>query len=321
MIRSKRLLLILLTLCFLLAGCKTGNSNISSSSVEKPVLPGKLDLNSEGIPILNVYDIADEKTKEMDIESYIEGVIAGEMKNDWPIEALKAQAILARTFVLKFCDTKDSRYENADISTDIEEAQAYAPENINNRIRQAVQETRGMIMTTGNDYPHAWFHAHSGGYTELPSAALDFKKEDPEYLSVVKSMDSEDAPAAVKNWTASFTDEEILAACRKLNLDIGDIEEIQIGKKSASGRAVTLRINGEEVSAPSFRIAIGANKLKSTLISELSREGNITIFSGHGFGHGVGMSQWGAYALAEQGKSAQDIVKYYFKDISITQMW
>ena len=83
----------------------------------------------------------------MDIETYVMGVLAGEMKNDWPEEALKAQAILARTFVLKFIETKDSKYDGADISTDVSEAQAYSEADINDKVRAAVEETRGLVMS------------------------------------------------------------------------------------------------------------------------------------------------------------------------------
>ena len=75
------------------------------------------------------------------------------------------------------------------------------------------------------------------------------------------------------------------------------------------------------MSAASFRIAIGANKLKSTLINEIKIEGNNVTFTGRGFGHGVGMSQWGAYAMAEQGWSAEDIIRHYFQDVSIVKLW
>ena len=84
----------------------------------------------------------------MDAESYVAGVVAGEMPGDWPMEALKAQAILARTFVLKFLTEKTSRYSGADISTDIAEAQAYDADAINSRILTAVQETAGKVLMT-----------------------------------------------------------------------------------------------------------------------------------------------------------------------------
>lgn len=321
MIKSKRFFALGMAICLLLCSCTVANSTNRLDSVDKPDLPEKLTRNSDGLPILNVYDASAKSNRNMDIEEYVTGVVAGEMKNNWPIEALKAQAILARTFVLKFCDTKNSKYEGADISTDIEEAQAYAPENINERVRKAIEETKGMVMSYEGEYPYAWFYAHSGGKTELPSIALDFNAADPEYLTVKESPDSEKAPEDVKNWQAEFTLEEILGAVRKLGVRVETIDSIKVGEKGASGRAKTLIINEYEVSAPSFRIVVGANKLKSTLISDVVLNKNKVVFYGSGYGHGVGMSQWGAYALAKDGKSASEIVRYYFDGVDIVDMW
>ena len=144
------------------------------------------------MPILKVYDVENEAVSQMDIETYVMGVLAGEMKNDWPEEALKAQAILARTFVLKFIETKDSKYEGADISTDVSEAQAYSEADINDRVRAAVEETRGLVMSYEGELVQAWFHAHAGGKTELPSVSLEYKEADPPYLAATDSPDSEE---------------------------------------------------------------------------------------------------------------------------------
>lgn len=132
----------------------------------------RLETDENGVPVLDVYVVADEQVERVDVETYVEGVLAGEMKNDWPLEALKAQAILARTFVLKFLADKQSKYEGADISTDIEEAQAYDASAVNDRIRQAVSETEGLVLSAGGELPYAWFHAHSGGLTALAREGL-----------------------------------------------------------------------------------------------------------------------------------------------------
>ncbi|MBO4884190.1 MAG: SpoIID/LytB domain-containing protein, partial [Clostridia bacterium] len=120
------------------------------------------------MPVITIFDTAAEAYEEVNIEDYVAGVLAGEMRNDWPMEALKAQAILARTFVLKFIGEKESKYPGAQISTDISEAQAYAPDAVNDRVRKAVDETRGLVLSANGELPYAWFHAHSGGMTELP---------------------------------------------------------------------------------------------------------------------------------------------------------
>ena len=297
-------------------GCAGG----TKAGASAPELPDDIKRDDDGIPVIRLYDADNEKVEEIDVESYIMGVVAGEMRNDWPIEALKAQAILARTFTMKFLTSKDSRYEGADISTDIHEAQAYDALAVNDKIREAVEETRGIVMISENDYPHAWFHAHSGGMTELPSKALEYK-DDPSYLGVNESPESEDAPESVKNWTAEFTLDEVEAACKAMGIDTGKVETFSIGEKADSGRAVDFIVNGKTVSAPSFRIHIGTSKLKSTLIDSIAlRDGKLYI-SGRGFGHGVGMSQWGAYGMAKDGKDYKEIILQYYSDIEFVRLW
>ena len=310
-------LIALLMVCILTA-CGCESRGVGERGI--PAIPEKLSENDDGVPVLKVYNTASEDVEEMDIESYIMGVVAGEMKNTWPLEALKAQAILARTFTMKFVSEKDSAYDGAHISTDVHEAQAYSAENINDHVRQAVNATRGLVMAADGEFPYAWFHAHSGGYTELPAKALEYK-ENPAYLSAVKSDESEDAPEDVKYWYAEFTLEEVQQACRDAGTEVGRIESVEIGERGESGRAVNLIVNGKQVSAPSFRIRIGAQKLKSTLLDSVEIEGERVIFTGRGFGHGVGMSQWGAYKMAEDGMNAEQIIHHYFTGVDLVELW
>lgn len=316
-------LALMLVVFITMTGCmKGGEPEQWTPKEDIPQIPRKLEkAESTGIPSLSVYDIGRETISEMDIETYVEGVVAGEMKNDWPLEALKAQAILARTFTLRFCDEKSSKYKGADISTDVTEAQAYDAKSVNDRVRQAVRETRGIAMAYKGEYPYAWFHAHAGGMTELPTVSLDYNKDDPAYLEPVESEESEDAPDSVKHWTARFTRAQVEEACSDAGTKVNTVESVDIGEKGESGRAKTLSVNGQSVSAASFRIAIGANKLKSTLIDSIEVEDDHVIFTGRGFGHGVGMSQWGAYNMAENGQNAEDIIRHYFRDISIVKLW
>jgi len=319
MMKRLRNMLILYLIAVSFAGCMR-ISGSDEKEMKIPEIPSTLEVDEQGVPVLHVYDIEKEKSEEMDVETYVEGVLAGEMRNDWPKEALKAQAILARTFVMKFIETKSSRYEDADISTDISEAQAYAEGLINERIKEAVEETRGMIVSYDGEIAHTWFHAHSGGITELPRDGLDYK-ENPAYTKSVKSPDSENAPQEVKAWKAVFSLEEVEEAAKALGVKTGNITSIEIGQKGKSGRASTLVINGKEVSAPSLRVQIGSEKLKSTLLDGVSIENGEAVFSGRGYGHGVGMSQWGAYAMAESGKGAEEIIREYFNDVDIVKMW
>ena len=115
---------------------------------------------------------------------------------------------------------------------------------------------------------------------------------------------------------------DMLAALKKIGVqDIQQISSIEIGKKGESGRAVTLRVNGESVSAPELRLALDSTKLRSTLITDIDVQEGKVIFSGKGYGHGVGMPQWGAYGMAEAGKTAEEIVRYYFNGVTVEKLW
>ena len=314
--------IVLLMMALLLSGCmRAGVQTPIQTDVVKPEVPDDLRTNEDGVPILKVYDVDSDAIAEMDLETYVMGVLAGEMKNDWPQEALKAQAILARTFVLKFVETKDSQYAGADISTDVSEAQAYSEVNINENVRKAVEETRGLVMSYEGELPQAWFHAHAGGKTELPSVALEYKEADPAYLAVTESPDSADAPEEVKHWTATFDGEAFQKACADAGVATGLPRRVEIGETGASGRAQTLLVNGKAVSAPSLRLHLGANAMKSTLLDSVQVENGKVLMEGRGFGHGVGMSQWGAYGMAKEGAGAEEIVRHYFRNVDIVRLW
>ena len=291
----------------------------------------QLQKDETGVPLLHVYITDESAVQSMDIETYVEGVLAGEMKNDWPMEALKAQAILARTFVLKFIQDKESKYPDADISTDIEEAQAYSAADVNDRIRQAVSETRGMVMAYGNELPYAWFHAHSGGATDLASVGLGWNETEPGYTQCIRSAEpetiSDEANAQslrdAQKWVADFPLEALESALAKTGnpITLKESSTIEIGERGDSGRAVTLIIDGKSVNAAALRIALGSTRMRSTLLNTLSLRDGMVRMSGRGYGHGVGMSQWGAYGMAQNGSMAEEIVKHYFRDVTIETLW
>ncbi len=325
------LMLALIAALSLMTGCRTKtletDENTTTrgallSQADAPALPDTLDYGEDGVPTIIVYDVAERDYKRLNIEDYVMGVLAGEMRNDWPMEALKAQAILARTFVLKFISEKQSKYDGADISTDISEAQAYAPDQINERIEKAVSETRGQVLSAGGELPYAWFHAHSGGKTELPVEGLDYDQENPSYLRVVESPDSDSAPTTVKNWSATFTANQVARAAKEAGVDVGStVTSIEAGKKSESGRTIYFLINGRQVSAPALRLQLDSTVLKSTLISSVELKDGRVTFTGSGYGHGVGMSQWGAYALALDGRTAEEIISWYFTGVGVATVW
>ena len=222
--------------------------------------------------------------------------------------------------MLKFCAEKESRYPGADISTDVEEAQAYDATGVNERIEQAVQETRGLVLSYGGQLPCAWFHAHSGGVTARAGEGLHYEKEEPGYARSVEGLDSADAPEDARAWRASFSAEQVIRAAEEAGLPgLRGIDTVSVGERGESGRAVTLLLNGKSVSAAEMRLALGASQM--TLLTSLKIDGGKVIMAGKGYGHGVGMPQWGAYALARDGKSAREIVTYYFRNVTVEKCW
>ena len=319
--------------CLCLSGCAAGSGGGDKPALPQPeqtagrapgksaaqLVPDRLEKNESGVPMLKVYDVNNEKLETLSVEDYLPAVLAGEMAGDWPLEALKAQAILARTFVLQFVSQKESMYDGADISTDIKEAQAYDAAGVNARIREAVKETRGEVLNAGGELPYAWFHAHSGGLTARAKEGLDYEKSEPGYTQCVKGMENDEAPSEAAKWQAVFTMDEVIAAAKDAGAAIDRVDSISVGQRGESGRAKTLLISGKEVSAPAFRVAIGSTKMRSCLLESLKVEDGRVKMSGKGYGHGVGMSQWGAYAMAQKGFTYDQILKFYFTGIEIAE--
>ena len=269
------------------------------------------------VPEINVWVVEANALVRMDTESYVAGVVAGEMPSDWPMEALRAQAILARTFVMKFLSEKESRYPGADISTDIAEAQAYDAAAIDERILAAVYGTRGMVLRAEDgSLPYTWFHAHSGGMTALATEALDWQGDEPSHTRVTDGLEADDAA-----WSAVFSEAEFLAACADAGFPATSCARVTIAETGPSGRAVTLDVDGTPVNAARLRISLGSTRMRSTLLTGVTcSEGTIRM-SGRGYGHGVGMPQWGAHALAMAGKTAEEIALHYYSGLRIERIW
>ena len=299
-----RKLMLLLPLLVLLGGCAA-----------EPAVPK--DPPVPTVPVISVWVTSAEALVQMDVETYVAGVVAGEMPSSWPDEALRAQAILARTYVLKFISEKESRYPGADISTDITEAQAYDADAVDSRILAAVAATRGeVLMADDGTLPYAWFHAHSGGRTALARESLDWQGAEPAHTRVTDGMEADSAP-----WSATFTEADFLAACRDAGHPVGSCRDLAIGTTGPSGRAVTLTADGISMNAARLRISLGSTRMRSTLLTELTVEDGVVRMAGLGYGHGVGMSQWGARALAEAGWPAGEIALHYYNGLGVVRVW
>ena len=263
------------------------------------------------------------EVEEIDLEEYLCGVVAAEMDVNWPKEALAAQAILARTFTLEKIEAGGVAARGTDASTDIEEFQAYDAGKINDNVREAVAQTEGQVVTYDGKLIKAWFFADGGGMTSASAEeGLSYTKTPTPYIHSVEDPGADLADNENNQWEATFSLEEVNAALTQIGIEpLSELTEASIAQTGESGRAFTLSLNGEEVGAVAFRLAVGSEKMKSTLLEEISASSGELYLKGRGYGHGVGMSQWGARALAEQGKSAQEIIGYFFQDVQIEEIY
>lgn len=308
------LIYILLIFSILLVGCPAKRPDLE---------PSPLDQKYNEEPMISIYVVETDEVMEMPMEEYLMGVVAAEMDPTWPQEVLAAQAIIARTFTLKKIEEGGVEARGTDASTDIEEFQAYDAERINDTVRQAVANTRGMVVSYDGKLINGWFHADGGGRTAASAEeGLAFTEEEAPYIKSVEDPGFAITLEENKSWTATFSLEEVRQAVKEVaGNDPGDIQSVEVVEKGPSGRAMKVKVGGVTVSGPALRLALGSTVMRSTLWDDIRIEGNQLVVSGKGYGHGVGLSQWGAKALAEDGKSPEEIVKYFYEGIEIEKLW
>ena len=289
---------------------------------EVPPVPGDLAVEEGQEPELRVFIAERGTVASMAMEDYIQGVVAAEMNPEWPVEALAAQAIIARTFTLqKIAEQGGLPERNAHASTDIKEFQAYNPAEITANVRASVEETRGLVIVRGGEFIRAWFHAYGGTQTAEADEGLNFE-ENPEYIQIVKSPGTEIIPPEEKDWQVSYSLARIREAVKEITgTDPGPVEEVAIAEKGPSGRAVTMQVNEVQVNAPELRLTLGSTEMRSTMITDIEVQDDAVVMEGTGYGHGVGMCQWGARALAERGMEPQDIIDYFYRDVELAKLW
>lgn len=287
-----------------------------------PPIPSAIKKGERQEPIISVYIAEEDLVQEMPMEEYVAGVVAGEMDPSWPVEALAAQAILARTFTLqKIAEMGGVPRRNTHASTDIEEFQAYDAEKINDKVREAVRSTRGTVVCYKNEFIRAWFHAYAGPQTALADEGLAFKYNPP-YIKTVKGRGEKIIPPEEKNWSAEFDLEDVRdAVLEATGKDPGAITEVKAARYGPSGRVATFLVNGQKISGPSLRLGLESTEMRSTFVEKLELDGGNLCLSGTGYGHGVGLCQWGARAMAEEGCSPEEIVQYFYKKIRLISLW
>ncbi len=264
--------------------------------------------------------------KHVSFEEYISGVLEGEIPMSWPIEVLKAQAVVSRSYAIYLMKKEGKKVLGTDVMNQVWR------EPKNSRSRLAVRETRGWVLVfpTGDIAP-GFFHSTCGGYTEN---AWEVWSGDPNlrYIKGVKCGKCYDSPHFF--WRRKMKFRKFMDILKHLRDPISytikksdfveriSVERTTSGRVSAvifnEGAQNLLYISGEEM-----RKTIGLPSTFFTFeIVERENAGNKTIyFYGRGFGHGVGLCQWGAKKLAEEGKNWREILKFYFPLLGLKKIY
>lgn len=251
----------------------------------------------------------------LDLEEYLYGVVAKEAPSQWEMAALRAQAIVARTYALY----KRTRQANRDYDVAAQyirdqHYEGYGAEHP--RTTQAVNDTKGLVLTCHGELIPAYYHAESAGYTE--NSEHVWSSAHP-CLRAVKAPMHPASPYL--QWSASVSLQDMRAALLKQGYAVGAIRHLEPVERSATGRIMQLKIShksGETVMrGTDFRLALGPEVIRSTRFTVQIRDGR-ALFNGQGWGHGVGLCQWCSQGMAELGYDYEAILTHYYQGAKLS---
>ncbi len=249
---------------------------------------------------------------QLNLEEYLIGVVAAEMPASFNEEALKAQAVVARTYTLKLLET--GRTITDDVSTQVyksnSELQSIWGSNYNkyyNKIKDAVSKTNGLCIKYNGSLIDVVYHSTSNGYTE---EAVNVWKNDVPYLKTVTSPWDTSASSFLRTTNIDFN-----KISNVLGIDFNSSSVIEIISKDESGRISRIKFNDKEITGVEARNLLG---LRSTDF-DFNITDNGVIFTTRGYGHGVGMSQYGANGMANAGYTFDRILNYYYTGVQISK--
>ena len=276
----------------------------------------KIKYGSINNKIIKVKKIDTGNIEEVPLEKYVLGVVAGEMPASFNIEALKAQAVASRTYALKKAES-NKEYDVEDSTTN----QVYIDDNkmkekwkdnydeLLKKIKNAVDETKGEVLLYNNELIDAMFFSTSNGYTENSDDV--FSSSLPYLVSVESNWDKTESPVFAS--TKEVTKKEFL-----FNLGLSDSNTIDVNniERTKTGRVKNITINKKVFKGTKIRSIFG---LKSTSFT-INIKNDVVTFNVNGYGHGVGMSQYGANGMAKEGYNYKEILKYYYQNSDIKKI-
>ena len=253
----------------------------------------------------------------LNMEEYLMGVVPNEMSASWNIEALKAQAVAARSFAYSNY-SKFTPY-GFNLTSDTR-SQVYGGYNTENeRSNQAVAQTKGIVGYYNRKIAQLIYNASSGGKTE--SSANVWGGNIP-YLIAQNDPYSINNP--YQNWSFSMTATEIENVLKSRGKNIGNLVGIRLDEVSPNGYILKITFVGDKSSVTfskdNIRASLGYSKLKSLYFGVSATYNNTYVFTGNGYGHGVGMSQYGAKTMADAGYNYKSILLFYYPNISLGQI-
>lgn len=253
------------------------------------------------------------------MEQYLEGVVPSEMPPSFAPQALRAQAVAARTFAWRVVTRTRESGKAYDLSAGMMD-QAYLGMGVANVSTQdAVRLTRGQVLLYDGEPAFTAFHAHSGGVLEDDAAVWSadmpyLKMEDDEETAAYKSL----------NWEYRIRPVALAELLRRNGFSLKRVVDLRVDGRSESGRVGTMAVDTDQgtlrIRGNSFRLLVGPARLRS-LLCDIRRENGEFVFTGKGYGHGVGLSQWGAQAMAYKGKDYQDILKTYYPGTTLDTLY
>jgi len=291
--------------------CRTNKLFIRSANPEAILIDGRKFRGD--IQFIKKANLHMSVINYIELEDYIKGILYHEVSHYWPMEALKAQALISRTYAVY--QVQENGLKDFDVTSDIYSQVYGGLTSERYRTNKAVKETAGQILVYQEKVIPAYFHATCAGHTEdasllwnidlapLKGVVCNFCKESPHF-----------------KWQEVLSKEELKEKLAHAGYKIKNIKDIAILGRDKSGRITDLKIISTEketkIPAKDFRNAVGPNVIRSTNFS-VSIAGDDVVFEGVGWGHGAGLCQWGAYFMAKEGFSYKDILKYYYPGTEI----
>lgn len=252
---------------------------------------------------------------KLPLEEYLVGLINCEISSQWPMESVKAQAVIARSYALY--QKASRRSALFDLESSVMDQVYQGSEIEDSRAARGVEETAGEVLTFDGNVIQAFYHSNCGGHTE---AAANVWGNPLPYLRGVDCKYCATAPSY--RWEQTLSLKRIETQLRVAGYNAPGLKEIVAGPRNSSGRVSELILvtaaGKVMVPAPKFRMAVGSTVIKSTNF-DIKSGGDSATFSGIGYGHGVGLCQWGAKQRAIDGFDYREILSYYYPGVSLTK--